>query len=90
VTFKKWIAIALFAMSAAACKQGIGERCEVDEDCTSGTCSQASPRVCVSREVNTDQIDAMLPCDAPCDDKPAVAPVAPVADPTTGPIEPAR
>ena len=50
------------------CKQDIGERCETDSDCASGTCSQAVPKVCVSRQSDDTQIDATLPCDAPCDD----------------------
>jgi len=65
---KHWLAIALFApLLAAGCKQGLGDRCEVDSDCASGTCSQATPKVCVSRQGDDTQIDATLPIDAPID-----------------------
>jgi hypothetical protein len=62
---KKWLAIALFfvAAGAAGCKQGLGERCQVNEDCSSGVCSSASPKVCVGDDNNQTPIDAMLPMD---------------------------
>ena len=58
-----WIAMTVFVL-AAGCKQGLGDRCEVDDDCASGVCSQATPKICVSGNQQTDQIDAMLPIDA--------------------------
>jgi hypothetical protein len=57
-----WIAIAALALSAAGCKQDLGERCEVNSDCASGVCATASPKVCVSANGQTDQIDASDPC----------------------------
>jgi hypothetical protein len=67
---KNWLAIALFVVSAGAagCKQGIGERCQVGNDCSSGVCSQSVPKVCVGSN-NGDQnpIDAALPADAAID-----------------------
>ena len=57
-----WIAIAL-SLSAAGCKQGLGDRCEVDADCSSGVCAMAAPKICVSANQQTDQIDASVPCD---------------------------
>jgi hypothetical protein len=66
----KWLAIALVSVSLAAgagCKQGIGDRCQVDSDCASGVCSQSVPKVCVGSQTMTDQIDSMLPTDAPPD-----------------------
>lgn len=63
---QKWLSIALFlpcALAAAGCKQGLGERCEIDADCASGFCSRATPRVCaVTQEPGG--IDATLPIDA--------------------------
>lgn len=62
---KKWLAIALFVVvsGAAGCKQGLGERCQVNDDCSSGVCSSASPKVCVGDNNNQTPIDAMLPLD---------------------------
>jgi hypothetical protein len=64
-----WSVIALFALvlPAAGCKQGIGERCQQNSDCASGICSQSDPRVCQGNGsgVDTTQIDADLPFDAP-------------------------
>ncbi|HEX7838552.1 MAG TPA: hypothetical protein VF469_13850 [Kofleriaceae bacterium] len=57
-----WIVIVALTLSAAGCKQGLGERCEVNSDCSSGVCAMASPRICVSDNVQTDQIDASDPC----------------------------
>lgn len=59
-----WIATLALAL-AAGCKQGLGERCEVDSDCSSGVCAMASPKTCMSANQQTDQIDAMVPIDAP-------------------------
>jgi len=64
----KWLAIALFVTAGATgCKQGIGERCQVNDDCASGVCSSASPKVCVGEDNNQTPIDAMLPIDTPPD-----------------------
>ena len=47
----------------AACKQGPGERCQVDSDCEEGNCSQAEPKVCGGTSAG--QLDAgPLPRDA--------------------------
>lgn len=61
-----WLAIAVFVPLALStgCKQGIGDRCEIDSDCASGTCSQAVPKICVSKQSDDTQIDATLPIDA--------------------------
>jgi hypothetical protein len=67
----KWLATALFVLAlvpgAAGCKQGLGERCQQDSDCASGVCSKSDPRICQSNGsgVDTTQIDAELPFDAP-------------------------
>ena len=48
---KKLIAIALCSVLAAACKQGRGERCQVDSDCESPLiCSRAEPKTCVGTD----------------------------------------
>ena len=68
---RKWLVTALFgvAMAAgvAACKQGLGERCQQDGDCASGVCSKSDPRVCQGNGsgIDTTQIDATPPVDAP-------------------------
>jgi hypothetical protein len=53
---KLWIAIALLLLSA--CKQGNGQRCQVDSDCASNMCSSAEPRVCIGGTDDTADIDA--------------------------------
>ena len=75
---KQWIAITALLLSAG-CKQGNGERCQVDSDCTSNMCSSAEPRVCIAGADNTADIDASpdSPIDAPIDagvDAPVDAP----------------
>jgi hypothetical protein len=68
----KSLVTALFAVvalvpGAAGCRQGIGERCQQDSDCASGICSKSDPKVCQGNGsgVDTTQIDAELPIDAP-------------------------
>jgi predicted small secreted protein len=56
--------LALLAPSLTGCKQGAGERCQVDSDCADGNCSQAEPRVCGGSD--SAQLDAAPPpIDAP-------------------------
>ena len=70
---RKWLVTALFAVVVvpwiAGCKQGIGERCQQDSDCSSGICSKSDPRVCQGNGSGMDmtQIDAELPADARAD-----------------------
>jgi hypothetical protein len=69
----KWLLSALLALPAAAgCKQGIGERCQVNSDCTSGVCSSSDPKICQASGSgsNEEQIDAELPKDAAPPDAP--------------------
>ena len=65
------------APSLTACKQGPGERCQVNSDCADGNCSQAEPRVCGggdSTQLDADpipvQIDARPADAAPIDAAP--------------------
>lgn len=62
---KKWLAIALFVLAAGAagCQQGIGERCEENQDCASGVCSSSSPKVCVGEENDQTPIMGEIPPD---------------------------
>ena len=53
---KLWIAITVLLLSA--CKQGNGQRCQVDSDCDSNMCSSAEPKVCIGGTDNTADIDA--------------------------------
>jgi hypothetical protein len=64
---KLWIAITMLLLSA--CKQGNGQRCQVDSDCESNMCSSAEPRVCIGGTDNTSDIDATpeSPVDAAVD-----------------------
>ncbi len=59
---KKLLVLALLAISPSGCKQGLGERCQVNADCDSNICSKSSPQVCVSAEDQSQtQIDAEVP-----------------------------
>jgi hypothetical protein len=65
---RKWLVTALIAITplwAAGCKQGLGERCQQDSDCSSGVCSKSDPRICQGNGsgVDTTQIDAEPPPD---------------------------
>jgi hypothetical protein len=67
--------LALLAPSLTGCKQGPGERCQVNTDCADGNCSQAEPRVCGGSD--SAQFDAApLPIDGP--EVPIDAPEAPI------------
>ncbi|HEY0990491.1 MAG TPA: hypothetical protein VGD80_25735 [Kofleriaceae bacterium] len=72
---KQWIAIAVLVMFAG-CKQGNGQRCQVNSDCVSNMCSGAEPKVCIGAADNTSDIDA-TPADAPSDAGPDAPPDAP-------------
>jgi hypothetical protein len=75
---KKLVTIALcsavLSVLAAGCKQGLGERCQVDADCAEGLiCSRAEPQTC--GDGTGEGLDADLPpSDAPSSD---AAPDAP-------------
>lgn len=51
-----------FLAAAPACKQGIGDRCQVDNDCSSGLCNAATGRC---QEPGQDQIDASVDSSTP-------------------------
>jgi hypothetical protein len=52
---------ALAALGIASCKQGEGERCQVDDDCAAGlTCNQGEG-VCRSVSSDNQPIDAQPP-----------------------------
>ena len=77
----KRLVVAMFATSllaigfVASCKQDLGERCQVDDDCEDPlVCAQAT-QTC-SESGTSSGIDASIPIDAPPDapDAPAVAP----------------
>ena len=59
---KKLLVLALLAILPSGCKQGLGERCQVNADCDSDICSKSNPQVCVSPNDNSQvQIDAEVP-----------------------------
>jgi hypothetical protein len=50
------------ALWFTGCKQGLGESCQVNTDCSSNRCSMSDPHLCVSTEGNTvGDIDAAVP-----------------------------
>jgi hypothetical protein len=75
--------LALLAPSLTGCKQGPGERCQVNSDCADGNCSQAEPRVCGgsdSSQIDADPIPTQLPIDASPIDAPDDAPTDAATD----------
>jgi len=74
---KQLLVIALLALAPSGCKQGLGERCQVNADCDSNICSKSNPPVCVSVDDKSQtQIDAEVPpapIDAPSADAAADA-----------------
>ena len=68
---KQWIAIAVLSMSVG-CKQGNGQRCQVNSDCISNMCSNAEPKVCIGVADNNADIDA-TPMEAGMDPPPTEA-----------------
>jgi hypothetical protein len=78
---KKLIAIAVMSLATWGCKQGQGERCQVDTDCADGlTCSQAEPKTCGGN--NSDEFDAEPAVDAKLDAPVDAAIDAPIDAPT--------
>jgi hypothetical protein len=57
------IALVSLSLSASACKQGNGDRCQVNSDCSSGTCSPAE-HLCVTI-LPVDAAIVTVPIDAP-------------------------
>lgn len=64
VTLAAVATLVAVATLAAGCRQGLGERCQVNADCAPNICSQSEPKVCIKRDDNTNDIDATVP-DAP-------------------------
>jgi hypothetical protein len=63
------LALAASIAMLAACKQGQGERCQVDEDCADGLVCNKAKNTCQSTtggDLDADVIDA-APADAPPD-----------------------
>lgn len=59
---KYCIVFVLFGLWLTGCKQGLGERCQINADCSSDHCSMSDPQVCVDTEGNTvGDIDATVP-----------------------------
>ena len=65
---KKLLSIATLAavatsvvISASGCRQGLGERCQVNADCAPNICSQSEPKVCIKVNDETNDIDATVP-----------------------------
>jgi len=60
-------AVGLALGGVASCKQGEGERCQVQRDCAAGLVCNVGEGVCRSASSNTADIDAEPPPDAPTD-----------------------
>lgn len=58
---------ALGGVMYVGCKEGEGDRCQIDGDCKSGSCNKAEG-ICSTS--NTTSTDANLPPDAPPPDAP--------------------
>jgi trimeric autotransporter adhesin len=58
---KYCIVFVLLGLWSTGCKQGLGERCQINADCASDHCSMSDPQVCVNTEGNTvGDIDATV------------------------------
>lgn len=69
---KQLLFVALLSVTAAACKQGKGDRCQINADCADGlVCNQAT-QTCA--DTTGTGIDATLPKDAAPADAPHDAP----------------
>ncbi len=69
VLFVCILALGASIVTLAACKQGQGERCQVDEDCASGLVCNKAKNTCQSTtggDLDADVIDA-APADADVD-----------------------
>ena len=64
---KKWFALTVFGLALAgafvACKQGKGDRCQVNADCADGLLCSSATGMCVGSGA-MNEIDASVP-DAP-------------------------
>ena len=82
VVLGTWLGLGL-----TGCKQGLGERCQVNSDCASNHCSMSDPQICVTNESNNmGDIDATVP--PPSDGPPApvdAGPDAPIDAPVDAP-----
>ena len=57
----KWMLLA--ALAVTGCKQGRGDRCQIDQDCQSGLVCSAATGTCT--DLTTGGIDASTVIDAP-------------------------
>ena len=55
----------LTSAAYVGCKQGDGDRCQVNDDCASGVCNKAKGTCALDQD--TDEIDAAVIIDAPLD-----------------------
>jgi hypothetical protein len=68
---KMWIAMVLLSIAGTACREGIGERCQVDADCESGLVCNQAQHIC-AKPGTSGGIDAEVP-DAGIDARPTDA-----------------
>ncbi|HEU4727607.1 MAG TPA: hypothetical protein VFT22_06955 [Kofleriaceae bacterium] len=54
--------LAALALGLVGCKQGLGERCQINADCASNHCSTSDPQICVGAGGDSmGDIDATVP-----------------------------
>ncbi len=70
------VTASLFLATAAGCKQGEGERCQVNNDCADGlVCSASAPSTCVTPGAGGEDDDGGMPdAEEPPDSTPLDAP----------------
>jgi len=64
------IALVTSLVGIAACKQGEGDRCQIDADCASGLLCNKAKNTCQATsggDLDADVIDAAITIDAPTD-----------------------
>jgi hypothetical protein len=52
--------------ASAGCKQGLGQRCQIDSDCKTGFVCVSATNTCEDPNIGQ-PVDSMLPIDAPND-----------------------
>ncbi len=82
------VLVAAALCGAAGCKQGLGDRCQIDDDCESGlVCSTGTNRVCTNSGTVI-IVDAPPPSDARIDGGGSLFPDAPAPDAAAAPDAP--
>jgi hypothetical protein len=73
------ILVAAAVAGAAGCKQGIGDRCQIDSDCASGQCSRGMKPEGICTDLSTSDAPPAAAADAPATVVPDAATFTPDA-----------